>query len=102
MSRQDDRFRRAIRLVSEAAQGRKIKTFCGAVIGNSQKVFFIWRASRLRGEERYDWEPIEDFASARRAHSASSFHRTGDWRARRVDDGHSVCWRDELRQLLVV
>lgn len=48
MSRQDDRHRKAIRLVSEAAQGRKIKTFCGAVIGNSQKVFFIWRASRRR------------------------------------------------------
>jgi hypothetical protein len=47
MSRQDDRFRKAIRLVSEAAQGRKIKTFCGAVIGNSQKVFFIWRACRV-------------------------------------------------------
>jgi hypothetical protein len=36
MSRQDDHLRKAIRLVSEAAQGRKIKTFCGAVIGNSQ------------------------------------------------------------------
>ena len=61
MGRQDDRPKKAIRLVSEAAQGRKIKTFCRAVIGNSQKVFFIWRASRLRGEERYDWESIEDF-----------------------------------------
>jgi len=30
MSRQDDRLRKAIRLVSEAAQGPKIKTFCGA------------------------------------------------------------------------
>ena len=49
MSRQDDRFGKVIRLVSEAAQGRKIKTFCGAAIGNAQKVFFIWRASRLRG-----------------------------------------------------
>jgi hypothetical protein len=41
MSRQDDRFGEEIRLVSEAAQGRQIKTFCGAVIGNAQKVFFI-------------------------------------------------------------
>jgi hypothetical protein len=41
MSRQDDRFGKAIRLVSEAAQGRKIKTFCGAVIGSAQRVFFI-------------------------------------------------------------
>jgi hypothetical protein len=51
MSRQDDRLGKAVRLVSKAAQGRRIKTFCGAVIGNAQKVFFIWRASRLRGEE---------------------------------------------------
>jgi hypothetical protein len=49
MSRQDDRFRKAIRLVSEAAQGRKIKTFCGAVIGNSRKVFiYLARVSRGR------------------------------------------------------
>jgi hypothetical protein len=34
-------LKKAIRLVSKAAQGQKIKTFCGAVIGNSQKVFFI-------------------------------------------------------------
>src|SRR5215470_1144404 len=130
MSRQDDRFRKTIRLVSEAAQGRKIKTFCGAVIGNSQKVFFIWRAScmgvgaalreglmtmpsftgaptatrptRMRGERGYDWEPIEDFAFARRAHRPGSFHRTGDRRSRGFDDRHLVCRGDELRQLLVV
>jgi len=48
VSRQDDRLGKAVRLVSKAAQGRRIKTFCGAVIGNSQKVFFIWRASAWR------------------------------------------------------
>jgi len=47
VSRQDDRLGKAVRLVSKAAQGRRIKTFCGAMIGNSQKVFFIWRARRV-------------------------------------------------------
>jgi len=46
MGRHNDHLGKAIRLVSEAAQGRRIKTFCGAMIGNSQKVFFIWRARR--------------------------------------------------------
>jgi hypothetical protein len=72
------------------------------VIGNSQKVFFIWRASRLRGEKSYDWKPIEDFASAGRAHRAGSFHWTGDRGAWRLDDGNRVRLLDEFRQLLVV
>jgi hypothetical protein len=41
MSRQDDRLGKAVRLVSKAAQGRRIKTFCGAVIGYRKRSFLF-------------------------------------------------------------
>jgi heat shock protein HtpX len=51
LSRQNDCPGKAIRLVSEAAQGRKIKTFCGASDWQSAKgLFYLARLSRPRGE----------------------------------------------------
>ena len=52
MSRQDDRPGKAIRLVSEAAQGRKIETFCGACDWQFAKgLFYLARVAPERRRE---------------------------------------------------